>query len=122
MQGVHLLIDGELREPLSPGAVADFFNQCVIAIGMTAIRPPAIYATAAGIIGFQVIAESHISVHEEGALVFIDVFSCKPFEGRKALSVATKELGLEHINSETILRQGTDSSTHSCVCVGDDGI
>jgi S-adenosylmethionine decarboxylase len=61
-------------------------------IGMTAITQPYVFrynATVpedAGITGVVIIAESHISLHTypQKRFVFVDLFSCKPFDVEKA--------------------------------------
>ena len=50
-------------------------------IDMTAIAAPVGYIAAFGDWhGFQLIAESHISLHGRTGRVEVDVFSCKPFD------------------------------------------
>ena len=67
--------------------VFDVLNNLPNKIGMTKITQPYVFKYSGlvpedkGITGFVVIAESHISIHtfQEKNYVFIDLFSCKPF-------------------------------------------
>ncbi|MBT9546714.1 MAG: adenosylmethionine decarboxylase [Candidatus Sericytochromatia bacterium] len=68
--------------------VFDILNNLPDKIGMTKITQPYVFKYQGlvpedvGITGFVVIAESHISIHtfQEKNYVFIDLFSCKPFD------------------------------------------
>lgn len=61
-------------------------------VGMTAITQPYVFRYAGpvpedeGITGVTIIAESHISLHTypKKQFAFVDVFSCKPFDAKKA--------------------------------------
>jgi len=72
----------------------EFLNKTPDTIGMTKITQPHVFPYEGlvpgdrGITGTVIIAESHLSVHsfEEKGYVFIDVFSCKPFNIELALS------------------------------------
>lgn len=93
--GPHLTLD--LRD-CNPDKINDFdlvfdiLNNLPEEIGMTKITQPYVFKYSGlipedkGITGFVVIAESHISIHsfELKNYVFIDLFSCKPFNYKKA--------------------------------------
>ena len=95
--GPHLTLDlsGCAREKLtSLKLVYAVLDDLPTHMGMTKLIPP--YAmeykegkvpTDWGVTGFVVIAESHISIHTfpEKGYVFIDLFSCKPFEIERAI-------------------------------------
>ena len=69
-------------------------------INMTKIAPPQVIPypgtpgsfDKGGISAFVLISTSHISVHtfEEQAHVFVDIFSCKPFDIDKAINILMK--------------------------------
>ena len=71
----------------------EFLNSLPKLIGMTPITQPYVFPYSGlvpedkGITGFQVIAESHISIHsfQEKGWCFIDIFSCKNFDVNKAI-------------------------------------
>jgi len=77
----------------------EFLNSLPKLIGMTPITQPYVFPYSGlvpedkGITGFQVIAESHISIHsfQEKGWCFIDIFSCKNFDVDKAIEY-TKHL------------------------------
>lgn len=89
--GPHLTLD---LADCNPDKLADFdlvfdvLNDLPDLIGMTKITQPYVFKYAGlvpedkGITGFIVIAESHISIHtfQDKNYVFIDLFSCKPFD------------------------------------------
>ena len=72
-------------------------------IDMNKIAPPQVVSypgkegtfDKGGISGFVLIAESHITCHtfEEQAHVFIDIFSCKPFNIDKAVNILIDAFG-----------------------------
>ena len=89
--GPHLTLDLNACNPekLSDfDLVFDVLNTLPDRIGMTKITQPYVFKYQGlvpedkGITGFVVIAESHISIHtfQEKNYVFIDLFSCKPFD------------------------------------------
>lgn len=89
--GPHLTLD---LNDCNPDKLSDFdlvfdvLNNLPEKIGMTKITQPYVFKYQGlvpedkGITGFVVIAESHISIHtfQEKKYVFIDLFSCKPFD------------------------------------------
>jgi len=91
--GPHLVLDG--YDCIAPGLgtvqhVYKFLDVIPALIGMTKIMPPYVFRfnpqpprppEDAGISGFVIIAESHISIHTypERAFLSADFFSCKPF-------------------------------------------
>lgn len=89
--GPHLLMDlwgcpSEVCDNL--GLHFDYLNEVPERIDMTKITQPYVFPYAGkipedrGITGQVVIAESHLSVHSftEKGFVFLDIFSCKPFD------------------------------------------
>lgn len=89
--GPHLTLDLNECNPAKLGdfdLVFDVLNNLPDLIGMTKITQPYVFKYAGlvpedkGITGFIVIAESHISIHtfQEKDYVFLDLFSCKPFD------------------------------------------
>ncbi len=89
--GPHLTLDLKKCNKEKLGnfdLVFDVLNELPEKIGMTKITQPYVFKYSGlvpedkGITGFIVIAESHISIHtfQEKDYIFIDVFSCKPFD------------------------------------------
>ena len=95
--GPHLVFDGDgcpvsrLRDLSALYALLEGLPE---RIGMTRIMPPYVFRhdaldpALAGLSGFVLIAESHISVHAFPArrYVNVDVFSCEPFEPARVLA------------------------------------
>jgi S-adenosylmethionine decarboxylase len=89
--GPHLVFDGHGCPPERLDDLAALYallEGLPDRIGMTRIMPPYVFRNAAldpalaGLSGFVLIAESHISVHAFPARRFVnvDVFSCEPFD------------------------------------------
>jgi S-adenosylmethionine decarboxylase len=96
--GPHLVFDGyecSLKRLEDLDGLYRFLDRLPDQIGMTKIMPPYVFrhgppgAPDAGVSGFVLIAESHISVHAFPArrYVNVDVFSCEPFAVEDAVKV-----------------------------------
>lgn len=108
--GPHLTIDVKNASESTLSDINlhfEFLNVLPKMIGMTPITQPYVFPYSGlvpedkGITGFQVIAESHISIHsfQEKGWCFIDVFSCKPFDTDKAIEYVKSIFG----NSDTVV-------------------
>ncbi|MBU4186270.1 MAG: S-adenosylmethionine decarboxylase, partial [Desulfobacteraceae bacterium] len=89
--GPHLMLD---LNDCNPAILDDLeacfklLNELPERIGMTKITQPYVFRYSApvpedeGITGVAIIAESHISIHTypRKRFVFVDLFSCKPFD------------------------------------------
>jgi len=93
--GPHLMLDlDECNPKILDDLEACFklLNELPEKIGMTRITQPYIFRYMApipedeGITGAVIIAESHISIHTypKKRFVFVDLFSCKPFDTEMA--------------------------------------
>lgn len=107
--GPHLTIDGissDKKSLANMTHIYSFLDQCPKKIDMTKITEPYIVKVDHGFTGMVLIAESHISVHTypKTGKVFIDIFSCKPFDISKALKYAAKYFKLKDFQSECIQR------------------
>ena len=80
LDGYHLTIDGAVESDVLRSTVSQFLVDVVRQIDMTPLGPTQIETPdEATLIGIQMIAESHITIHVYWHRVYIDVFSCKPF-------------------------------------------
>ena len=129
---MHLVIDGYSGDPArmwDVELVRTFLEEAPTALGMTKLCEPQVLAydapkvEDAGVSGFVIIAESHISMHTfpNRNYVNMDVFSCKAFDHEQALE-RCKELfslgevrtwlldrGLEHLETrETLVADQRD--------------
>jgi S-adenosylmethionine decarboxylase len=104
--GTHLILDGygcgrEQLEDLS--LIYNFLSEYPAKIEMTKIMPPYVFRYDArnpedwGISGFVLIAESHISIHTfpEKNYLSLDIFSCKEFDSKRAISYVKKLFGVQ---------------------------
>ena len=107
---MHLAIDGyggDTAKMWDAQLVRDFLLKCPDELGMTRITEPEVLeynapkAEDAGISGFVIIAESHISIHTfpRREYVNIDIFSCRPFDDKRALAEAKGLFGLDQVRS-----------------------
>jgi S-adenosylmethionine decarboxylase len=112
---MHLTIDGFGGNPAkltSEELVRELLDRYPERIGMTKIAPAHVQryvgerAQDWGISGFVLIAESHIAIHTfpDRGYVWIDVFSCKPFDGDDAVRIATEEFELDDARVNTLER------------------
>lgn len=113
--GPHLTLDLKKcnTEKLSDfDLVFDVLDKLPEEIGMTKITQPYVFKYAGlvpedkGITGFVVIAESHISIHtfEQKDYVFIDLFSCKPFNYKKAQEYLIKAFDSQEATVNVLMR------------------
>ena len=93
---MHLVIDGydgDVDKMWDQELVRDFLTNYPDNLGMTRITEPQVLeyngpkVEDGGVSGFVIIAESHISIHTfpYRNYVNIDIFSCKSFDGDRAL-------------------------------------
>jgi S-adenosylmethionine decarboxylase len=93
--GPHLMLDlNDCNSAILDDLEACFrlLNELPEKIGMTKITQPYVFRYSGlipedeGITGVTIIAESHISLHTypKKNFVFVDIFSCKPFDVEKA--------------------------------------
>jgi S-adenosylmethionine decarboxylase len=107
---MHLVIDGyggDVDKMWDQELVRDFLTNYPSQLGMTRITEPRVLeyngpqAEDAGVSGFVIIAESHISIHTfpRRRYVNIDIFSCKSFDNHRALVDAKKLFALEDVKT-----------------------
>lgn len=67
------------------------------------------FGTTPGVSGFVMIAESHISIHTfpDQDYVFIDIFSCKPFDVDAAVKFFADLFGIKEVTTH-IVERGLD--------------
>ncbi len=93
--GLHLMLDlNDCNQTILDDLDACFrlLSELPTIVGMIAITQPYVFRynasipEDAGITGVVIIAESHISLHTypKKKFVFVDLFSCKPFDVEKA--------------------------------------
>lgn len=107
---MHLVIDGyggDVDKMWDQELVRDFLTNYPSQLGMTRITEPRVLeyngpqAEDAGVSGFVIIAESHISIHTfpYRRYVNIDIFSCKSFDNHQALVDAKELFALEDVKT-----------------------
>jgi S-adenosylmethionine decarboxylase len=112
---MHLTIDGfgGDRELLSNETlVRSLLDRLPGEIQMTKIAPPFVYRYVGekpedwGVSGFVLIAESHIAIHTfpERGYVWVDVFSCKAFEGDQAVESIREAFALAQAKVQVLER------------------
>lgn len=92
--GDHIMVDGQILQPLTCDYVEQFMAACVSLAGMTIIDGPKSWMARDVIIGWTILAESHVFVHASPRLAHIDVFSCMEFDVHKMTELITSRLGM----------------------------
>lgn len=112
--GYHLILDcaGCDHESITSAEnISAFAKQLVEEIGMVAYGEPQVVNFGSGNkLGYtlvQLIETSNICAHfvEENDTMYLDVFSCKPFDPQKAIEVATNAFKFQRYNTAYIERQ-----------------
>lgn len=107
---MHLIIDGyggDVDKMWDQELVRNFLIDYPSTLGMTRITEPKVLdyngpkEDDAGVSGFVIIAESHISIHTFPLrnYVNIDIFSCKSFDNHLALDDAKQLFGLTEVKT-----------------------
>jgi S-adenosylmethionine decarboxylase len=107
---MHLVIDGyggDVAKMWDRELVREFLTDYPTSLGMTRITEPKVLeyngpkAEDAGVSGFVIIAESHISIHTfpHRQYVNIDIFSCKSFDNHRALGDVKELFGLQDVET-----------------------
>ena len=107
---MHLVIDGyggDVEKMWDQQLVRDFLDQFPSKLAMTPITEPQVLKYTgdnvedAGVSGFVIIAESHISIHTfpHRQYVNIDIFSCKSFDYQRALAEAKQLFDLTDVKT-----------------------
>lgn len=102
--GLHLLIEGELAKPLAAPRVKAFLRHFPHFIGMQRFTEPMVYETETGCCGIVGIVTSHIAIHAEGCLVWVDIFSCGYMNTEAATRGVVRLLGLRQ-HQATVLQR-----------------
>ena len=107
---MHLVIDGyggDVDKMWDMELVREFLTVYPDMLGMTRITDPKVLEyhgpkpEDAGVSGFVIIAESHISIHTfpHRQYVNIDIFSCKSFDNDRALADAKRLFDLQNVKT-----------------------
>ena len=109
MIGLHLMLDGVMRAPVSSETVESILRELPGRIGMKIIAGPVIVegnACNPGWTGFVVIDKSHIAIHTfiEGNRISIDVYSCQPFDAEEVERYLNEKISLTRVNKRVINR------------------
>ena len=112
---MHLIIDGygcSAQQMENVDLVYQILDQFPSRIGMTKIGRPQVSrhggsgAGDAGISGFVLLAESHISIHifPESSYINVDIFSCKEFDAEQALGTFQERFPMAKIRTYVLNR------------------
>jgi S-adenosylmethionine decarboxylase len=107
--GLHLMLDGVMRVPVSRELVESILRELPGRIGMKIIAGPAIVegnSCNPGWTGFVVIDKSHIAIHTftEGSRISIDVYSCQPFDADEVDRYLHEKIALTRVNKRVVNR------------------
>ena len=112
---MHVTIDGfggDRDKLADEDLVRALLDRYPAQIGMTKIAPPYVYRYKAGkpedagVSGFVLIAESHISIHTfpHRGYVWVDIFSCKGFEAGQAVESVKADFALADVRTFVLPR------------------
>jgi S-adenosylmethionine decarboxylase len=109
MIGIHLLLDGVFEPPVGEEELTEILSGLPSEIDMKILAGPMVVRGAEenpGWTGFVIIDKSHIAIHafDEGSRVSIDVFSCKPFEGERALRYIRERIRFKKLKVQIVER------------------
>jgi S-adenosylmethionine decarboxylase len=111
--GPHIVLDGYQcdKDKLDDiDFIFDVLDEFPDRIGMTKIMPPYAFrhgeGVEAGISGFVLIAESHISIHTfpEKRFLNLDIFSCESFDTREAVRFVREAFRIRRVSSKLLHR------------------
>lgn len=109
MIGLHLMLDGVMREPVTSETVDAILRELPGRIGMKILAGPVVVAghpINPGWTGFVVIDKSHIAIHTftEGNRISIDLYSCQPFDADEVERYLRGKIGLTRVNRHLLDR------------------
>ena len=125
--GFHLMMDmGGCNENINDAeALERFIKELVPEIGMTAVGEPMIVLFGepdknGGYSVLQMITTSNIALHGDNwnGSMYMDVFSCKPFDVDKAIALAKKTFEPKGSNIKFIYRDTPSDKTGEADAVG----
>jgi len=110
MIGVHLIIDGVLKERIDGNKVESILRELPGKIDMSILEGPVVVKGVPenpGWTGFVIIDKSHIAIHtfDETNEISIDVFSCKHFDKEKVKEYLTTNFDFEYFKDHYLIRE-----------------
>jgi len=110
MIGLHLLVDGVMERRAGRDDVEGMLRELPGRIGMHILAGPVIvegHPDNPGWTGFVIIDKSHISIHtfDDGNLISIDVFSCKPFDSGAVTEYLNAKIQMSCLRARTVERE-----------------
>lgn len=113
--GKHLIVDvyGVSNKKLrDKKLLRRILEDLPVKLGMRILKKPVIREIkssmypSVGLSGFVILYESHASFHTwpEENFIAIDIFSCKDFDGKKAINYIKKLLNPKKLRSKSIIR------------------
>ncbi|MFH2111597.1 MAG: S-adenosylmethionine decarboxylase [Candidatus Bathyarchaeota archaeon] len=110
MIGLHMMVDGLVDEPMTRDKVEQILRELPGLIGMSILDGPHVVEGVPenpGWTGFVIIDKSHISVHTftETSTVSIDVYSCKLFNAKMAVSYLRDHIRFSEVTTRTLTRE-----------------
>ena len=110
MIGLHLLVDGVTEERVTRETVERILTETPPLIDMNILSGPYVVEGVPenpGWTGFVIIDKSHISVHtfSDSNTVSVDVFSCRPFNAKKAVRYLQGLIAFKALTTRTLVRE-----------------
>jgi S-adenosylmethionine decarboxylase len=110
MIGIHLIVDGVTEGPVDAEVIEHILRDLPHRIDMHILDGPYVVKGVPenpGYTGIEVIDKSHIAIHsfDENNTISIDVFSCKPFNAKKAVEYLKEHIKFNQITTRVITRE-----------------
>lgn len=106
---MHLVVDGDPKRPVTRQELHAWLTGVPDRLGFTRIQPAQVEETATAMMGYVLLAESHISAHFywEQQVAHFDAFTCAEFEASLFLGMV-QELGVEVARTGLVPSRGLE--------------
>ena len=104
--GTHWMATARSGVSLNEQTVQEILMGMAETVGLTALGEPVVREGDLGWIGVLLLAESHASLHQNRAesMVFVDLFSCVPFDTAQLERFMRTQLNCEELSVEQAAR------------------
>lgn len=110
MIGLHLIVDGVVKDNVDKDTITRILNELPGLIDMHILSGPHVVMGVPenpGWTGFDIIDKSHIAIHtfSDSSIVSVDVYSCKPFDTELVLNYLKNNLSYDKRKTKVLNRE-----------------
>ncbi len=102
--GSHVQLDLETTKPVGEKTIEKFIKACAKDLNLTIVYGPTTKRRGKHITTVAIIAESHIIVAKYEKTIFVDVFSCVPFDKEKVVSICYVYFSPQNLRERFFIR------------------